>query len=589
MGLGAGGGEGLSMEFSDSAKEEVKHAANIVEVIGQFVQLKKAGQNYHGLCPFHSEKDPSFTVSPGKQMFHCFGCKKGGDVFAFWMEYHNVSFPQALRDLASRYQIPLPEPKRDPAEAKRLELRDILFKLNELAADFYHRVLTGSKAGGPGRRYFGDRGIDERTISDFALGFAPDRWDGLSRYLRNRNADMEKAVEAGLVIRRKQGGWYDRFRGRVVFPIHTPTRRVAGFGARVLDDGLPKYLNSPETPVFRKGDILYGLHAAAPAIRRSRRAVVVEGYTDVLALHRQGFPEAVATLGTALTRDHLRRLKGYAQEVVVVFDSDEAGKTAAVKSLPFFLAEGVASRVLILPEGEDPDSFVRSRGLERFTEALDRAAPMFDFFIDVSLESAGEGAEARVRALREILGMLAGLGDRALSALYVRRLAERTAIPEATILYELKVASTRTTRASDKAEEAPSRPGIDEIYLLHLLVHHPGSVKRILESGWEALMSHAAARSVFGAAERLVSEKREIVLEDLGRALAGNEAAGNLLSEILVSAPIIPEEAVDQAVDDFLAKIRAKAGNAITEAARQGDLERANKLLHRKWERLSRS
>ncbi|MCF8061047.1 MAG: DNA primase [Deltaproteobacteria bacterium] len=576
------------MEFSDSAKEEVKLAANIVEVIGQFVQLKKAGQNYHGLCPFHSEKDPSFTVSPSKQMFHCFGCKKGGDVFAFWMDYHNVSFPQALRDLASRYQIPLPEPKRDPAEAKRLELRDILFKLNRLAADFYHQVLTDSKSGGPGRSYFGDRGIDEQTVSDFTLGFAPDRWDGLSRYLRNRNVDMEKAVGAGLVIRRKQGGWYDRFRGRVVFPIYTPTGRIAGFGARVLDDSLPKYLNTPETPVFRKGEILYGLHTAGPAIRRSRRAVVVGGYTDVLALHTQGFPQAVATLGTALTRDHIRRLKGYAEEVIVVFDSDEAGKTAALKSLPFFLAEGVTSRVLILPEGEDPDSFVRSRGLEQFTEALDGAAPMFDFFIDVSLESAGEGAEARVRALRDILRVLAGLGDRALSALYVRRLAERTAIPEATILYELKGASSKAGRASEKEREAPSRPGIDEVYLLHLLVHYPGSVGRILESGWEALITHEAARSVFSAAARLVSEEREIVPADIAEALDGDEAAGTLLSEIMVSAPIIPEDAVDQAVDDFLAKIRMKSEHAMSDAARQGDLERANKLLHRKWERLSR-
>jgi DNA primase len=297
----------------------------------------------------------------------------------------------------------------------------------------------------------------------------------------------------------------------------------------------------------------------------------------------------VATLGTALTRDHIRRLKGYAEEVVVVFDSDEAGKTAALKSLPFFLAEGVPSRVLILPEGEDPDSFVRLRGLETFTEALDRAAPMFDFFIDVSLESAGEGAEARVRALREILRVLAGLRDRALSALYVRRLAERTAIPEATILYELKEASSKTARDSEKGKETPSRPGIDEVYLLHLLVHYPGSVKRILESGWEALVSHAAACSVFGAAERLVSEKREIVVEDLARTLAEDEAAGNLLSEVMVSAPIIPEEAVDQAVDDFLNKIRIKAENAMIEAVRQGDLERANKLLHRKWERLGRS
>lgn len=576
------------MPFDSSVKEEVRQAANIVEVIGQFVQLKKAGQNYHGLCPFHSEKDPSFMVSPSRQRFHCFGCKQGGDVFAFWMAYHNVSFPQALRDLAQRYQVPLPEPKRSPVEARRLELRDKLFQLNGLAAEFYHRILRESKAGDPGRSYLRAREIEESTIADFLLGYAPDRWDGLSKFLQRRGISLEDAEEAGLVIPRKQGGWYDRFRGRIVFPIHTPTRRIAGFGARVLGDGQPKYLNTPETPLFRKGDILYGLHAAGAAIRRERRAVVVEGYTDVLALHRQGFPQAVATLGTALTRSHLHRLKGYAEEVVVVFDSDEAGKTAALKSLSFFLAEGMASRVLVLPEGEDPDSFVRSRGLDAWKEALDRAVPMFDFFMDVSLESAGEGVESRVRVLRDILQVLAGLEDRALSALYVRRLAERTAVPEATILQELKRATARPGRSAEPKTAGNSRPSVDEGVLLHLLVHYPGSVRPVLEAGWRALVTHTATHAVFATAEDLLSQGRDIVPEDIAEAVTEEEAR-SLLSEIMVSPPVLPEDAVDQAVEELVTRIQAKAENAMTSAARQGDLERANELLHRKWKRLNQA
>ncbi len=578
------------MEFLQSAKEEVKQAADIVEVIGRYVQLKKAGRNYQGLCPFHSEKDPSFSVSPDKQRFYCFGCKKGGDVFAFWMEYHHVSFPQALRDLAERYQIRLPEPKQSPEEAKRLQLRDALFRLNELAADFYHRVLTETRGGGPGRSYIQGRGIDEETVKGFKLGYAPNQWDGLSRYLQRQNADMNQAAGAGLVIQRKQGGWYDRFRGRLVFPIFTPTQRIAGFGARVLDDGLPKYLNTPETPIFRKSEILYGLHAAGPAIRRSRRALVVEGYTDVLALHRAGVAQAVATLGTALTRDHIRRLKGYSDEVIVVFDSDEAGKGAALKSLPFFLAEGVSSRVLILPEGEDPDSFVRNRGPEPFAREVDNAVPMFDYFVDVTLSSAGENEESRVKSIRRILSVLADLQDSTLRALYVRRLAERTAVPEATIIREMKGSAFRNTTPGRMDASPASRPGIDEMHLLNLLLHYPEATRRIVESKWDALFTHPAARSVFEAAETLVSLGKEIAPEEIADSVGHHEEARALVSEIMVSPPIYPEDSVDQAVDEFMSRILdIRLSHELPAAVRNGDMDRANQLLRLKRDRLIRS
>ena len=578
------------MESFGSAKEEVRQAADIVEVIGQFVQLRKAGQNYLGLCPFHSEKAPSFTVSPSKQMFHCFGCKKGGDVFAFWMDYHNVSFAQALRDLAERYHISLPEPNRSPGEKKRLELRESLFKLNELAADFYRRVLLDSKAGAPGKTYFQQRGLHPQTMEGFKLGYAPDRWDGLSRFLQNRHADMDHAVQAGLVIARKQGGWYDRFRGRVVFPIFTATQRIAGFGARVLDDGLPKYLNTPETPVFRKGELLYGLHAGGTAIRRSRRAVVVEGYTDVLALHQNGFPEAVATLGTALTREHVRKLKGYAEQVIVVFDSDEAGRTAALKSLPFFLAEGLECRTRILPEGEDPDSYVNQHGLERFSEQLAQAQPVFDHFIDISLSAAGDGIEARASALRDILSVLAGLEDRARMSLYVQRLADRTGVPEAVVLKELAQAGIKHARPSEaRVSMEEDKLGVDEQSLLNLLVHHPEAAADLLDcDGWEVLLPHPAARAVFRAARELFSAQGRIVPNDIAERLEG-ENAGTLIREALVSPNIYTEDTADQAVKEFKDRIQARAVETIAEQERRGDLERANALLQRKRERLNRS
>jgi len=308
------------MDSNQSYKEEIKRAADIVELIGQFVQLKRAGLNHVGLCPFHSEKDPSFTVNTAKQMFHCFGCKKGGDVFAFWMEYHKVPFPQALEDLAERYHVSLPKRKLTPSEKGKLALQTALFELNGLAAEYFHGILTKSEEGRDGRDYLEKRGISKEIISEFRLGYAPAKWDGLTEFLKKQKDDMDKASQAGLVIPNKKGGYYDRFRGRVIFPISNLKQQVVGFGGRVLDQSLPKYLNTPETPVFYKGKLLYGLNSSFQAIRESGRAVIVEGYTDVLALKVHGFQEAVATLGTALTGDHIRVLKGYAREAVVFFD-----------------------------------------------------------------------------------------------------------------------------------------------------------------------------------------------------------------------------------------------------------------------------
>jgi len=332
----------LKMDPYQSAKEEIKRAADIAELIGQYVQLKKAGLNHVGLCPFHSEKDPSFTVSPSKQMFHCFGCKKGGDIFDFWMEYHKVSFAQAMRDLAGRYHVTLPERELTPSQRRKMELSELLFKINGTAAEYFHHVLTKSEKGRSGRAYLDKRSIDKDVIREFMLGYATEEWDGLTAFLKRKKVDMNKAAQAGLIIAKKNGGYYDRFRGRVLFPIYNLRKQIMGFGGRVLDDSLPKYLNTPETPVFHKGELLYGLHAAYQSIRESNRAVIVEGYTDVLALKKHGFNEAVATLGTALTRDHIRKLKGYTKEAVVVFDADAAGKGAAIKSLPLFLNEGLS-------------------------------------------------------------------------------------------------------------------------------------------------------------------------------------------------------------------------------------------------------
>ena len=573
-----------------SAKEEVRRAADIVELIGQFVQLRKAGQNFVGLCPFHSEKDPSFTVSPSRQMFHCFGCKKGGDVFSFWMDYHKVAFPQALKDLADRYRVPLPEKPLTPFEREKMELRELLFKLNETAAEYFHGLLTKSEKGRPGRTYFQKRSIPKETILEFKLGYAADEWDGLVSVLERKNVDLEKAAQAGLLIPRKNGGYYDRFRGRVIFPILNLRQQIVGFGGRVLDDSLPKYVNTPETPIFHKGEFLYGLHAAYKTIRDSGRAVVVEGYTDVLALRRHGLQEAVATLGTALTREHIRRLKGYAKEAVVVFDADSAGKAAAIKSLSSFMNEGLSSRVMVLPEGNDPDSYVNKNGLDTFLALLSGSVPMFEYYLDLKLSYRGDEVEGKVSVLKEILPVLGALNNASQQSLYVRRLSEKLGVAESAVLEELGKWRKHRSSKGDERElrerlSASKAKNIDDFHLLNLFIHYPQTVKRLMDLDCRLLLSDPVVIGIFDSLYEIYGREGKIVPADMVERLPG-DSARERFREAMLASPIYPQDMVEQALDEFEAKIyNIKISESIHRAKERGDIKELNQLLKLKSNR----
>jgi DNA primase len=573
-----------------SAKEEVRRAADIVELIGQFVQLRKAGQNFVGLCPFHSEKDPSFTVSPSRQMFHCFGCKKGGDVFSFWMDYHKVAFPQALKDLADRYRVPLPEKPLTPFEREKMELRELLFKLNEIAAEYFHGLLTKSEKGRPGRTYFQKRSIPKETILEFKLGYAADEWDGLVSVLERKNVDLEKAAQAGLLIPRKNGGYYDRFRGRVIFPILNLRQQIVGFGGRVLDDSLPKYVNTPETPIFHKGEFLYGLHAAYKTIRDSGRAVVVEGYTDVLALRRHGLQEAVATLGTALTREHIRRLKGYAKEAVVVFDADSAGKAAAIKSLSSFMNEGLSSRVMVLPEGNDPDSYVNKNGLDTFLALLSGSVPMFEYYLDLKLSHRGDEVEGKVSVLKEILPVLGALNNASQQSLYVRRLSEKLGVAESAVLEELGKWKKHRSSKGDERElrerlSASKAKNIDDFHLLNLFIHYPQTVKRLMDLDCRLLLSDPVVIGIFDSLYEIYGREGKIVPADMVERLPG-DSARERFREAMLASPIYPQDMVEQALDEFEAKIyNIKISESIHRAKERGDIKELNQLLKLKSNR----
>ncbi|MFO7600422.1 MAG: DNA primase [Candidatus Desulfacyla sp.] len=570
------------MSDTSSAKEEIKRAADIVQVIGQYVQLKKAGKNFMGLCPFHAEKAPSFTVSPDRQMFHCFGCKKGGDVFAFWMEYHGVTFPEALKDLAERYNITITEAFSSDEEKKRTQIRETLFDINETAARYFQEAL-GQTAGNPAIEYLKRRALSKKIIWEFRLGYAPDTWDGLTHYLKSRRIDLEMAAQAGLIIPKKGGGYYDRFRGRVMFPIFNLRGQVIGFGGRVLNDAMPKYLNSPETLLFHKGEFPYGLHASYQAIRQRGATVIVEGYMDLLALREHGLEEVVATLGTALTHDHIRKIKGYAREAIVVFDSDEAGRVAALRSLPLFLNEGLPARAVALPHGHDPDSFVNENGLPAFLALLEKAAPMFDFFLDQKLSLAGSDIEGKVTVLKEILPVLAQLRNRAQGSLYAGRLSERIGIKEDVILSELRAVAKGLSEGGlekdlkERVAASEAKQRIGDVQLLNLLVHHPVAVTGLLDTDCMRLLSDATTSQIVKRIFEKYRQEGRFSPEHLEESLESEEVRIRF-REALVADSIYSDQEVKQAVREIEEKAhQKKLANSIKEAG--GDPEALNRVL----------
>ncbi|MBW2205415.1 MAG: DNA primase [Deltaproteobacteria bacterium] len=575
------------MDAYQSAKEEIKRAADIVQLIGEFVQLRKAGQNYVGLCPFHSEKDPSFSVNSARQMFHCFGCKKGGDVFAFWMEYHKTTFPEAMTDLAQKYQVPLPKKPLTPSQKGKEALKKTIFKANALAAEFFHSTLLESEKGLDGKKYFDERSLNEEIISVFRLGYAPNQWDGLTRFLKSKQVDLKKAEIAGLIIPKKSGGYYDRFRNRAIFPIYSMRDQVVGFGGRVLDGSLPKYLNTPETPVFHKGELLYGLHLAHRAIREASLAVIVEGYTDVLALAKHNFHLAVATLGTSLTREHIRMLKGYARDAVVVFDADAAGQAAVLKSMALFLKEGLSAKVLVLPPGEDPDSFVNKNGLAPFRRLLESSIPIFDFYIDLQLTGAGDQIEGQLDLLREIFPLLEELENAAQRSFYMRRLSGKLNINETALLEELGKWRARGSpkrgnaplRARPSSEKTNELDDINDGYLLNLLAHHPHTVESLVKYDCRALISDPVIRDIYELIADLSSEENILEPSQILERLDG-EVIQERFREAMLSPSIFPDDSLDQVLKGFehrILQIKMEASKA--KAKEQLDLKELNKIL----------
>lgn len=368
------------MYYPDELVEEVRERNDIVDVISGYVKLQRKGSSYFGLCPFHNEKSPSFSVSPGKQMYYCFGCGAGGNVFTFLMEYENYTFPEALKALAERSGVALPEQEYSQEERKQQDLRTRLLELNKTAAKYFYYQLR-TENGKQAMAYLKNRQLSDETIKSFGLGFANKYSDDLYQYMKKQGISDELLRESGLMNVDERRGMYDKFWNRVIFPIMDVNSRVIGFGGRVMGDGKPKYLNSPETKIFDKSRNLYGLNVARTS--RKKNILVCEGYMDVISLHQAGFKNAVASLGTALTTQHAGLLKRYTDEVILTYDSDDAGTRAALRAIPIVKAAGLSAKVLHMQPYKDPDEFIKALGAEKFQERIDAAENSFMFEISM--------------------------------------------------------------------------------------------------------------------------------------------------------------------------------------------------------------
>ncbi len=594
------------MARDERSVDDVRAASDIVEIIGQSVTLKKSGSNFKGLCPFHGEKTPSFMVHPEKQIFHCFGCAVGGDVFTFLMRHDNMSFPEALEHLAERAHITLPEStwKKNPNEADHAKL----YEIGAVAREYYHAQLHDPKQGQAALDYLSRRGVSPEDIREFQLGWAADAWRGLYDHLSRRGFSEKNLLEAGLIKKGQQGKPYDVFRARVLFPILNVQGKVIGFGGRMIAEGDgPKYLNSSESPVFQKRRELFGLYYAKKHIDREKpRLLVVEGYMDFLALYKAGFKNTVATLGTALTEAHVQVLKRFSEEAIVIYDGDRAGLEASLKGLEVFLEGGMNVKLVRMPEGDDPDDFVRREGASGFQKLLDGAVDFFDFKLQVSMARYNVREPLGVmHVAADFAATLAKIKNPVLTSHYLGRLSSALRVDESSLRAELGRIRAKESRPvlrdqAPKPQKVPPQwvcPRVfspDEMTLIALMVEDSGLRAKAFRLLKESDFTDQALGEIF----------RELLLKvDSGETIQWAAFLADLKEDGLrqglgrLAASDWPDEERKQAFDDCLVRMNTRAYTRelddlrfrIKEAEERGDPALLDRLLRDYQSRLSSS
>ena len=590
--------------------EEIRRRNDIVEVIAEYLPLKGSGGNYKTLCPFHSEKTPSFTVTRQKQIFHCFGCGVGGNIFHFIMKYEHMSFPETVAYLAKRAGVTLPK-SRFSATSSPLEAhKEQLYGMNELAAKYFHQLLLNSPQGEKARSYLYTRGIDKHSIERFHLGYAPAGWDSLVRYGAERGFQPQMLAEVGLVKARDDGrGFYDRFRDRLMFPICNVMGRVVALGGRLLDNlpEAPKYLNSPETAIYKKGTLLYGLHLAKQAIRAEGQVLIVEGYLDLISLFQSGIGHVVATLGTALTRSHVQLLKAYAKEAVLLFDGDTAGRSAALRGKEYFLQGHVRyflpsahvsslkgalegdlhAKVVLLPQGHDPDTFVQAAGRDALLAKVREAQPFIEFLLDAEAEGHDlASVQGKLAYVRKLLPLIVNLGNQVERTEYLSELVKRTGVAPVALAAELHKLRPGAP-ASESATETHYFPRLGpERLLVQLLLLHRGWIPYAHAKLPFNRVQESNLRAILQALYSLAPDTGEIDVAALLERLP-DEQQRDLVAR-LVLEPLGDEE-VQQQIDDCLTAIQRRDIEAqlkglkeeMHAAERQGDMVRLAHLQRR--------
>ena len=474
------------MAEAGSFADRVKQQADIVRVIGEYVRLKKSGQNFTGLCPFHGEKTPSFAVHPVKQIFHCFGCGKGGDVFTFVMEMEKCQFPEAVRTVAEKCGIAIPRPKeRSPEERKENQERAALIEMHKEAQSFFVRQLETTAEGKAARAYLEDRGLDKDTIAQFGIGYAPTGGDILLRFLKQKYAEKLMA-ESGLASRDQSGRLFDRFRRRITFPIANESGKIVAFGCRALGDDQPKYLNSPETPIYSKSNVLYHMDRAKEGIRRQDFAVLVEGYMDAIAVARAGISNVVASCGTSLAEPQIKLLGRFTKRIIVNYDPDAAGQAATERSISLLLEQDFEVRVLAPPpigdKKADPDLFVREKGADAYSKALKDSPPYVDYLISRARQMDLSTGEGKLRALNFLLPYLQKIPNRLLRSEWATRISQQLRIEEPVLRAALSKAAAERRSEVKMAPELVAKPAKPiERRLIRMLVETEGFRRELAE------------------------------------------------------------------------------------------------------------
>ena len=557
---------------AEAVRDRIRDATDIVDLVSEHVQLTRRGRNFLGLCPFHEEKTPSFSVNPDRQFYHCFGCGVGGDVFKFIQEIDRVTFVEAIKFLADRAGIALPErsgPSREEAEAA-----DELYRANDLAQKYFHHLLLNDDVGASARAYLQTRSLTDETIARFGLGYAPPEWDALLKVAGRRGLSPQILERAGLALQSsKSSGHYDRFRDRIAFPIANLSNRTIAFGARALQpDQEPKYLNSPETLIYHKGRVLYGLSISRDVIRRQDAVLVVEGYMDLISLAQAGIQHAVATSGTALTEDHCLLLARFARQVVLLFDGDAAGSTAAMRGIEVLLGTGLDARVVSLPSEHDPDSFVQEHGPDALLKRAESAQSVLDFYLEQVAQrydlSSVEGKSRAVETLKPLIAKLNKPQDAVRRDLLLREIAQRLAIDEQALRDGVQASMRRPQRSPKAVAESPptadSAPPRPELEFIGLLINFPQlipeTVRKFAPDSLTDARTQALCRTLFdhhthGKAIDLGMIISELADDALRRLVTQCAAQGDAQR----AAQDFDEEQVEQQWRESLLRLQSKA------------------------------